>query len=220
MHLIKLTLAALLALLLVGCATPIPLNEQSPDANYLVEEKVLVAVVDNRARVSEGKSEEFIGVVHSAFGIPFDWHVNPVLATEDGDKEKNLSEFIGHRVVTGLDNSGWNVALVQFDQYPSVEQVQQQLVDNQSDLLLLLELHEWFFKINLNWVTAFNFDTETSVFVYDSENGKVFEERYKDRDVIEEKSNESPQNNILRAYKAQLQEILNEEALIQVLSGE
>ena len=75
---------------------------------------------------------------------------------------------------------------------------------------MILNLNEWYFSINLGWVSSFNFDTDTLIQVYEIRNGKVLEKSIAGRNVIEEKSDESPQNNILRAYKAQLLEILND----------
>ena len=49
------------------------------------------------------------------------------------------------------------------------------------------------------------------------QNGKILEKKFKDRDIIDEKADESPQNNILRAYRNQLQEILNDKRVVSAL---
>jgi len=49
------------------------------------------------------------------------------------------------------------------------------------------------------------------------QNGKILEKKFKDRDIIDEKADESPQNNILRAYRDQLQEILNDQIVAEAL---
>ncbi|WP_444940550.1 hypothetical protein ACJJI3_18760 [Microbulbifer sp. ZKSA004] len=61
-------------------------------------------------------------------------------------------------------------------------------------------LNEWYFSVNLNWVSAFNFDTNTDILVYSLEEGRLLAKNIAERDVVDEQANESPQNNILRAY--------------------
>lgn len=73
--------------------------------------------------------------------------------------------------------------------------------------------------MNLNWVTAFNFDTNTNIIVYEIKNGKILSKNFSGRDVIDEKANESPQNNILRAYREQLIEILSDPEVKNSLTG-
>lgn len=214
---LKLLFLSINILLLVGCATPIPLNEQSPQLTEASDNKVVVSVVDKRARLNGERSEAFIGVAHGAFGIPFDWHVNPVLATEPGDKERNLSEFLGHRIVTGLRKSGWDASYEHFTEDPNVPQARIIIEKHDASKLFVLELHEWFFSINLNWVSAFKFDTDATIYVYEMQNGQILEKRFKDRDIIDEKADESPQNNILRAYRDQLQEILTDQKVVGAL---
>ena len=194
---------------LSGCVTPIALEKQVPSAEYVPAGKVAIAVVDHRDRVLKGgKPPTYIGKAHGAFGIPADWHVKQVLSTEEGDKDRTLAEFIQNRLVTGLARSGWNVE--------SVDPVRDDVTLNPipalqtsgADKLLVLELKEWYFSINLNWVTAFNFDTDVNVMVTPGESGDTFNKKIKDRDVIDEEANQSPQNLIFQAYRAQLLQIL------------
>lgn len=79
-------------------------------------------------------------------------------------------------------------------------------------------LNEWYFSVNLNWVSAFNFDTNTDILVYSLEEGKLLAKNIAERDVVDEQANESPQNNILRAYKAQLDQIVNDEEVRNAVS--
>ena len=37
----------------------------------------------------------------------------------------------------------------------------------------------WYFSINLNWVTAFNFDTDATIYVYEIADGKTLEKEIK-----------------------------------------
>ncbi|WP_444915315.1 hypothetical protein [Microbulbifer sp. TRSA007] len=70
----------------------------------------------------------------------------------------------------------------------------------------------------MNWVSAFNFDTNTDILIYSLEEGKLLAKNIAERDVVDEQASESPQNNILRAYKAQLDQIVNDEEVRNAVS--
>ncbi|WP_226642121.1 hypothetical protein [Microbulbifer variabilis] len=207
-----------LAIMVTACVSPVSLDEQSVAPEYQTKESILISVIDQRQRVIEGKKKTFVGKAHASFGIPVDWHVKQVLATEPGDKEKNLAQFLQSRLVYGLNTSGWNAAEVDLDEIPEETTIKQLMEEKNATKMINLVLNEWYFSINLNWVSAFNFDTDTSVLVYDLEDGQLLTKNLKERDVIEEKANQSPQNNILLAYKAQLDQIINDEEVRGVMS--
>lgn len=208
---IKLWLAAFSVIILSGCVTPISLEEQTPNPNISHEDKVVISVLDNRTRLIEDeKTNTYVGTVHGTFGIPMDWHVSQILATQDSDKDKNLAQFIEHRLVTGFTESGWDAVEAEVTSINSPEEAKALLESQQADKLLVINIKEWYFSINLNWVTAFNFDTDSLVTVYELTEGKLIEKQFKGRDVIEEKADESPQNNVLRAYRDQLVEIVTD----------
>jgi hypothetical protein len=194
-----------------GCVAHVPIDEQIPSLEYKNNDRLVVSVVDNRQRVKEGKPKDFIGVAHGVFGIPVDWHIKNVLDVEEGDKERNLSQWLQYRIVKGLEKSGWDVVSVDLDMTPNSNQVMSILNENKCEKMLIFLVNEWYFSINLNWVSAFNFDTNTTVFVNDIKNGEIFSKNFTERDVIEESASESAQNNILRAYRAQIIQILNDE---------
>ncbi len=216
----KLVSIAAVLLVLTGCVTPDSLEQQAPSLSYEKTGKVLISVVDERKRVKEGKPNDYIGRVHSSFGIPFDWHVKQVISTEDGDKERNLSDWLEYRIVHGLNNGGWETESVNLDSGESDSDVQQILLEKGAVSLIKLTLREWYFSINLNWVSAFNFDTDAIVSVYDIKDGVILNKVFKERDVIEESSTESPQNNVLRAYRDQLQQILGDDRVENALLGD
>jgi hypothetical protein len=200
----------LLGSLTTGCVSSMPFQEQLPQAAYEPEEKVLISVIDQRHRVQKGKPRDFIGVAHGSFGIPFDWSVKQVLNVAEGDKERDLAAFLQHRLSSGLQQQGWKIQDAQLSQLPSEQEALALLQNQGADTLLLVELKEWYFSINLNWVSAFNFDTDANVHVFKQHEGKILEKNIAERDVIEERSNQSPQNNILGAYRDQLRQIIND----------
>ncbi|MCL2912196.1 hypothetical protein L2725_00120 [Shewanella corallii] len=209
----KLIIGFLAVIGLSGCVTPIPLKEQIPSPEYKATQPVLISVVDKRNRVQEGKPANFVGVAHGAFGIPVDWNVDILLATEKDDKSLTLAQWLQKRLVKGLQEKGWSVKGVDLNSVPTSEQAEITLTQNQATQLLTLELQEWYFSINLNWVTAFNFDTDAHLYLFEKGQGQVYYKQTKERDVIDEQASESPQNNVLRAYRDQLQQLLSDPEL-------
>ncbi len=202
-----------------GCVSPMALKDQLPIVDYTSKAKVIVAVLDKRKRVTQGKPKDFIGVAHATFGIPVDWDVKTVIATEKEDADRNLSDWLKYRIVEGLNQKGWDSIPVSFVGYPDIKEIDNKLTLYQADMIYLFVLKEWYFSINLNWVSAFNFDTDTELYVYNKFNSKEFFKNFKERDVINESSSESAQNNVLRAYKDQIQQILNDDELKAYVSN-
>jgi hypothetical protein len=210
-------IAILLLVPAVGCVTPIAFEEQTPTLSYQVAGTTLVSVVDQRKRVAEGKPRNFIGVAHGSFGIPTSWHVNQVLKVEEGDKERDLAEFLRYRIVEGLKQNGWDAKPLEQLTPIDDDQARATLEEEDADTLLTLLINEWYFSLNLHWVSAFNFDTNTDVKVHKRGEDEVLSKNIAGRDVIDESASESPQNNILRAYRDQLIEILNDEEVVEAM---
>lgn len=195
-----------------GCVTPISLQEQAPRLEYSPKEAVIVSVIDNRHRVVDGKPENFVGKAHGSFGIPVDWHVNQVLTRETADKSMTLAQFLSSRIIVGLQEKQWNAEGVELETIPDDAMTRELLESHpKGSRLLVLLLKEWYFSINLGWVTAFNFDTDAFVYVFSLSDGEILEKRFKERDIVDETASESPQNNVLRAYRDQLTQIFNDE---------
>lgn len=205
--------------LVAGCVPHIPFEEQVPSVEYKNNDRLVVSVIDDRQRVKDGKPRNFIGIAHGTFGIPFDWDIAKVLSVEAGDKDRDLSQWLQYRVVKGLESRGWDVVDIDLEKNPKIDQVENLMIDNNCSKMLIFQIIEWYFSMNLNWVTAFNFDTNTNIIVYEIKNGKILSKNFSGRDVIDEKANESPQNNILRAYREQLIEILSDPEVKNSLTG-
>lgn len=223
---------AILALGFGGCVATVPMTSQAPDPGYVVGKPVLVVVTDERDRVKLGKAPTFIGLAHASFGIPVDWHVNPVLAVTPPDKTRTFAQFLENRLVTGLTTAGWPAvevgpapavpakgAKLVAPTAPDEAQIERLLAQHSAGSLVLLRVQEWYFSINLNWVTAFNLDTDTIVSVYRPGQGMTFTKRIGGRDVVDVQASQSPRNHILMAYRDQLTEIIRDPDLRQALSG-
>jgi hypothetical protein len=200
-----------------GCVANIPLTRQIPEVGYKPAGRVLVSVVDDRKRVRDGKPKTFIGRAHGTFGIPSDWHVNPVLAVEPGDSERDLAQLLRHRLTAGIVAAGWDAVESPSSEPLTSEQADSLLRQAEAVRMILLELKEWFFSINLSWVTAFNFDTDVFVSVFRLGEGRLMNKQIAGRDVIDVEGSQSYRNHILMAYRDQLTEILNDPEVRQAL---
>jgi len=206
----KLLGLGIIILMSAGCVMHIPLAEQVPSVGYASSSPIALSIVDERNRVKKGKSKTFIGVAHGAFGIPSDLHIKPVVSVEEGDTERELAAFLSYRLARGLEQNGWKVTELSLSSVPSEEEALRWLTEKGDESLLLLKLKEWYFSINLNWVTAFNFDSNMDVTIYRAGKGKVLDKNIAARDVIDAQASQSYQNHILMAYRDRLAKILTD----------
>lgn len=196
------------ALLLSGCVATAPLAEQVPVPSYLPTSSVVVSVVDERERIREGGNPAAIGRAHGVYGIPATWRVHPVISVEDGDRDRTAAQWLQNRLARGLTDSGWSVSEATLPMDATTQQVDEVL--GAAPTLLLLRLKEWWFSMNLNWVSAYTFTNDVEVSVYRQGEGLVLTKRFEAKDIIDEKASESPRNNILRMYSGKLTEYLDD----------
>ncbi len=183
----------LLAVLLSGCVTPIPLEKEAPDLSYKAATAVVVSVVDERDVLAQGKPPTFIGRAHSLFGIPAD---------------QTLAQALEERIVVGLSDEGWQVTGAGSNARLAPDAVVAMLASRGAQRMVILSITQWFASINLNWVTAFNFDWGYRLEVLDAQGHVVASIVDAGRDVVDEKADESPQNMMKMAFRDRLIKIL------------
>ena len=205
-----LPIAVLLAggMLLAGCVTPIPMAQEAPDLNYKVARPVVVAVVDERDVLAAGKPPTFIGLAHGAFGIPSDMETYPWFVSDKAKKGQTLAQALEERIVTGLNDEGWQLTGAGLTKPPTKDETVSLLAARSAQRLLVLSLTKWYVSINLNWVTAFNFDWGYRLDVYDQQGNAVANFVDSGRDVVDMKADDSAQNQIKMAYRDRLIKIL------------
>jgi hypothetical protein len=204
------TVALLSTALLSGCVVTAPLSEQVPVPSYTLTSAVVVSVVDERERTREGGSPNDIGRVHGVYGIPTTWRVHPAISVEEGDRERTAAQWLQNRLARGLEDSGWSVSEASLAMDVTTEQMQDALSAAPGAALLLLRLKEWWFSMNLNWVSAYTFTNDVEVSVFRQGEGVVLAKRFDVKDIIDEQASESPRNNILRMYSSKLTEYLDD----------
>lgn len=211
-------LIVLIGLLLLGCVAHIPIEEQSPDLAYLSKDRLVISVVDERWRVQQGKPATGIGVVRS-MGIPSTAHTYPWYV-DNKHKGQTLAEALEDRIVYGLNDEGWNTVPAGFSSCPGPDEIDESLLQNQSEKLLILILKDWWCDINMNRISAFTFDWDATVEIYGKKGSLI--ESFSDagRDIVDEEADDSWPNMIRRAYRTRLIQFLEKPEVINSLGVE
>ena len=193
-----------LAILLTGCVTPIPLAQEALDLSYKSTSSMVVAVIDERHILAEGKPPTYIGRAHGAFGIPSDMQTYPWFVSDKSKKKQTLAQALEERIVVGLNDEEWQLVAAGYTTRPTKEETMALLATYSAQHLLLLSITQWVVSINLNWVTAFNFDWGYRLNVLDEQGIVVTTITDLGRDVVDEEAKQSPQNLIKLAFRERL----------------
>jgi len=213
----RIGILAVAAMQLTGCVTPIPVSEQNVIPSYVVGRPILISVVDARPEVREGKPANFIGKMHLTFGIPADMAVYPVISEDKKYKDQSLAAALEERIADGVAGRGWQATAAGLASRPVQDDIPTMIDERNTEQLLLLTLEKWFVSINLNWVSAFNFDWAVRVEVFDKSGTHLADYRDSGRDIVDEEHDQSPGNHIRLAYKERLTKILEDPRLRAVL---
>jgi hypothetical protein len=206
------------ALLGSGCVSHLPVEEQAPAVSFKAPARVVVSVIDQRHWLQEGKNGSFIGRAHGTFGIPTDLAVYPYYAVGRKHKKQSLASALEERIVLGLTGNGWRATAANSATPLSAEEIRAALAGDPGGKLLVVTLREWFVSLNLNWVTAFNFDWDVDIEVLGAD-GSSLKHSAKGRDVVDVEYNQSYPNHIRLAYRDRLTKLLEEPAVRAALEG-
>ena len=195
---------------LTGCVTPISLEQESPDLSYKATSSMVIAVIDERDFLKDGKPPTYIGRAHGAFGIPSDMQAYPWFVSDKSKKKQTLAQALEERIVVGLNDEGWQLTAAGIATRPTQDEVVSLLITHNAERLFVLSITQWFVSINLNWVTAFNFDWGYWLDVFDVQGDIVTTIKDSGQDEVDEKANESYQNMIKLAYRERLIKIFEQ----------
>ena len=202
-------------LMLTGCVSHIPMEEQTPDLTYLHQEGIVISVVDQRWRLEEGKSTDEFGVIRT-YGIPADAKTYPWYVDKD-HKGQSIAQAIEERIVFGLNDEGWNATPAELTSPPSEEEIVNILKDKEAKNLLVMIIKDWWVDVNTNWVSDFNFDWDVVVDVYDTSGQSVGHYAGADRDIVDESASDSWPNMFRRAFRERLIAILERPEITKAL---
>jgi len=166
-----------------------------------------------------GLESDVIGKAHGVFGIPSSMKTYPWFESDKTKKDITLARALEDRIVFGLNDDGWNAVAADYSQLPSQESIRNDVQKVNAEHLILLILNDWFVRINLNWVSAFNFDWDVTLKIYDSHANLLMHQSTSGRDVVDEKASESPANHIRQAFRDRVEEIIDTREVRDALAG-
>ncbi len=194
---------------LAGCVTPLSASDQTPRVQYAATETTLVAVIDERVRTEEGRPENFAGFARN-YGIPMHWTVETLMLGAREDKGKTMAELLSARLVSGLSAQGANARSVVIASPLNDGEARALLERESASRLMTVQLKDWHFDLNINWVGRFQFNSDAIVTVQ-TEAGTILTEQFAERQAIQAEGDQSWPNMILTAYRAKMEQILHDD---------
>jgi hypothetical protein len=190
--------------LLAGCVTPLPMEKTAPDLAYKVTRPVTITVIDTRDFLAEGKPATYVGKAHGVFGIPADMQVYPLLTQDKAKKGQTLAQNLQERIAVGLNDEGWRMTPATFSKVPLKDEIAPLVTANGTERVIVLTLKSWYFSINLNLVSDFNFDWGYNLRILDAQGATLADLTDNGRDVVDTKGSDSYGNQINLAYRDRL----------------
>jgi hypothetical protein len=208
--------ALFFSVLLSGCVSFTPYEEQVPVIGYAGDSSVLVSVIDEREQVKQGKSPAFIGVYRVSFGIPVSRHVEHISPRDPDDKGSDLAGFMQRRVADGLSRAGFRSVQKPVPYLPAEVDAKATMDQERVGKWMVLAVKEWYFSSDTHFNTSFNFDSAIDLYIYDRDEGLQLSKTIEKRDVIDEHSDRH--NDVLRGFKIKLTDILIDPDVRQALT--
>lgn len=125
------------------------------------------------------------------------------------DKRLTMAQLISKRMVVGLSAQGGDVRSVELPAALDDAGARALLDREQASRLMTVRLNDWHFDVNSSWVGRFQFNTDAMITVQ-TEGGTVMSEQYAERQAIQARGEDSAINQILQAYRAKMEQILND----------
>lgn len=201
-----------------GCASTVPVGQQTPIVQYKNTKTLALAIIDSRPYVTNGSSSNsYVGTTIHAFGVHIPRHVHSYLSDDELDDKKPLSVFLQGRLETGLKGSNWAATAVVLATLPTQKMAEDIFNSTGSDRLLVINLTEWRSRFDGHISDKFDFNTAYSVSVFKRGGDGAFiknmgKNHYYSLSVLA-KNNEdatSVRNAIILLTKDELAKIIND----------
>ena len=209
--------SVLIGSIISGCVTPMTMEEQSPDLDYLHENSIVISVIDARVSAQRATPETHIGSAQDAFDKVISLETYPWFVSNEEKRKQALSDALAERIVFGLNDEGWDAIPANFSDMPSSRETESILQSQNAENLLVLTLKKWNVSLNLNWITALIFDWDIAVTIINKSGKKLAEFTDSGTDIIDEESGRSFADHIRLAYRQRLISILEDEKIRMAL---
>jgi hypothetical protein len=201
-------LVTAIILSMAACVAPIAIKDQAPKLSYAVNEKVGLALVDDRRELTvDKKPPTFIGRIHVMFGIPMDMQVYPWVALKV-ERGFTLAQELEQRIADGLQSRGATVVRIPAGVHVDAASAKFAAQDSGANRLLLISLDEWYIDMNANWVGSFEFDWGYTVDICDGAGVEIATFKDSGQEDIKEKASDSARNMITVAYRTRIEKLL------------
>jgi hypothetical protein len=206
-------LIAAAAMLVTACVTPQPISAVTPVLSYrTTPDKLVVSVVEARERVvgAKGKPATIAGYARGAYGIPIDINIGQLAVADPSLKNASMSTYLAQRMADSLSASGSQAVVAQASRVATDAEAEQIMDTMKAGILLTVVDRNWHFDANLNWVGKVRFDTEVEIVVQRKGKGTILKKTFKDTQAVPLIADDSVANVMLLAYKAKLEQILED----------
>lgn len=171
---------------------------------------VAVAVLDQRAVLSEGRKATYAGESNTAAGIPIRVH------TRSG---RPLAEDFNFAICATLEQRGFACKPITTDAHEPEADVTKQLIETKADKTLLLKLHTWRSRTVLKTTLFYN----VTLLALDAAGETIATVTRSGQTVIEADDPIRPldaiANKVPSAFQAQLEALLNDKDVVATLSA-
>jgi hypothetical protein len=217
----RIVTVALAAMLVTACVTPRPISDVTPTLSYKpAPGKVIVGVVEARQRVVEkGKPPTIAGYARGAYGIPMDITVGQMAIADPKLKSATMSVYLAERIADSLRAGGADAVAVNAAHELTNEEADKAMESMGASVIVTVIDLNWHFDANLNWVGKVRFDTEVEIIVQRKGQGTVLKKAFKETQAVPLIADDSLANVMLVAYRAKLEQILNDPEVKAALAG-
>ncbi|CAH0524888.1 hypothetical protein [Vibrio hippocampi] len=200
---LKLFLVAMTSFYLIGCVSPLSVEESAPQVTINKVNGISIAVLDQRPYVlNKDKEPNFEGIIRSGFGIPYSY------STITGEP---MSLYLGKRLEYGIEQKGVNVEQQQTDTATQFSDLMSKLKNDQQPSIVVV-LNEWKYDFH---ALSDNSWYDVDITVADSTGKTVLTKNYKGEDDIPDGGVIG--NEMMLIYKARFEKIFSDPELRQVI---
>ncbi|WP_264874401.1 hypothetical protein [Vibrio agarivorans] len=200
----KLALVATSSVYLMGCVSPLSVEESAPNVNIDPSvESVSIAVLDKRPYVVDGdKTPDFEGIIRSGLGIPY---------SHSTITKEPLATYLGNRIEYGIAKKGIDVERHTTDTSTQFSELISKL-ESDSKPSVVFVLNEWKYDFH-----AFSDSSwyDVDVTVIDRTGSNTLTKHYAGEDDIP--SSDAIMNEMMRLYQARFEMILSDQELRNVI---
>ena len=152
-------------------------------------------------------------------GIPNDWSTDVIMVRQPrSEKGLTMAQLLSSRITSGLNASSSQAQSVTLSAPATDAAARDLLHAQQASRLVTVNLRDWHFDLNANWVGRMRFDTDADIIVQNAA-GTALNKRFTDSQAIQAIGDDLWQNLILGAYRAKLEAYFNDAELRAALTA-